>query len=146
MHLKSISYFALVLVIFACGEKHDHSDNEKTVYSIPDLELNNNALWKANTETTDGIFGMIGLMDSFSDKENVSAYNELAGSLNKEFNGIFKNCTMTGAAHDQLHNYLLPLKEIMEGLRSSELNICKASFADLEHHLGLYFEFFENEH
>lgn len=147
MHFKTLIITLAIATITACGSQdgHHHSETGQVneVYSIPDIELNHGSPWLANAETTDGIFSMIELMDSFSDKENVSAYNELALSLNKEFNDIFKNCTMTGAAHDQLHNYLLPLKEIMEGLRSSELKICEASFTDLEQHLRQYFEYFE---
>ncbi len=145
-------YLPILLLFISttgCGDGsdhgHDHYDTSETedVYRIPDLETDNGAPWTANPETTDGIFAMIKLMDAHTDKENATSYNELAEALNAEFNSIFRNCTMTGEAHDQLHNYLYPLKEIFEGLRSSELNICKASFADLEQHLGQYFEFFE---
>lgn len=150
MKVRSIFILSSILFLFSCGTEQpngtDDATKAETEYIIPNLELDNGALWQANVETTDGVFAMIELMDPFSDKEAVSAYNELAGSLNDEFNNIFKNCTMVGESHNQLHNYLLPLKEIIEGLRSSELNICKASFADLEQHLGQYFEFFENEH
>lgn len=150
MKTQTLLFLSSFLFLIACGTEQTSSNDEttkvETEYNIPNLELDNGAHWQANIETTDGIFTMIELMDSFSDKEAVPAYNELAESLTDEFNDIFKNCTMVGESHNQLHNYLLPLKEIIEGLRSSELNICRSSFADLERHLGQYFDFFENEH
>ena len=83
----------------ACGSTEDHHHSVTTQdaesYSIPDMELNGSALWKGNIETTDGIFAMIELIDEHSDKGNTISYNELAESLNDEFNEIFKNCTMT---------------------------------------------------
>ena len=147
MHFKLLMILLTMAALTACGsqDSHHHSETAQVeeVYSIPEMELNNGELWRANIETTDDIFAMIELMDAHSDKENTISYNELAEQLNEAFNGIFRNCTMTGAAHDQLHNYLYPLNEIMEGLRSADLNICKGAYSDLEQHLGLYFDFFE---
>ena len=58
---------------------------------------------------------------------------------------IFKMCTMTGSAHDQLHNFLVPMKAMFGGIESEDLATCKASFDALQKHLGVYEKYFVNE-
>lgn len=50
-----------------------------------------------------------------TDKGDVAG---LTGNLEKEFSGILEKCTMKGEAHEQLHNYLLPLKSKIEELKA----------------------------
>lgn len=116
---------------------------EQDNYKIEGLELNAGARWAANPETTQGIQNMQSLLADFSDTENVHAYNNLQVLLNEEFNGIFRNCTMTGPAHDQLHNFLVPIKGIFKDLTSSDLETCQAAFYDLQIHLKAYSDYFE---
>ena len=49
---------------------------------------------------------------------------KLYDSLQAEFKAIFAKCTMTGESHNQLHNYLLPVKEQLDKLKagSSDIN------------------------
>jgi len=82
-------------------------------------------------------------MASFSEKENVTAYASLKKELEAEFSNIFQKCTMKGEAHNQLHNYLKPMISIFEGLESSNLETCKASFKMMEDHLAGYANYFE---
>src|SRR5690606_38966631 len=73
--------------------------------------------WKANAETTEGIHKMIALTEE--NEQGRTSTTELRQSLDKEFNEILKKCTMTGEAHNQLHNYLLPLKTKYEELNEN---------------------------
>ena len=107
------------------------------------VNLDNGKRWIANRETTEGINAMIQLMKSFTDSENIDSYQVLADSLNSEFNTILKKCTMKGESHDQLHNYLFPMKEKFEKLSSNDLNESKNAFEDLKMHVSLYKEYFE---
>jgi len=66
-------------------------------------------------------------------------------NLIEEFNEIFKLCTMTGEAHNQLHNYLHPLKGLIDEVGSSDIETCRNSFDKLQKHLNEYSVYFVNE-
>ncbi len=116
-------------------EEHHNADNK--------LELNDGKRWLANSETTSSISNMIVLMDGFEAKEDPKAYKELSKKIQSEFDFIIKSCSMTGKAHDQLHNYIIPLISLIEELGSPNLKTCKAGFNNLKKHLGKYEKYFE---
>ncbi len=146
-----ILVFIAITLLISCGkqkeENHEHSQSEKTEEhqhkEENNLSLNSGELWIANMETTQGIDNMIALMSSFSDKESVEAYAKLKINLDKEFGSILKKCTMKGESHDQLHNFLVPMQEMFEGLASSDLKICKDSYDTLNDHLKEYPKYFK---
>lgn len=115
---------------------HDHSEHEG-------LQLNNGERWEANQETTAGVENMSKLLSSFTEKDNVQAYKKLTEDMNTEFSMIFEKCTMTGDAHVQLHNFLIPIKGQLETLESTNLEECKESFAALSEHLKEYKKYFK---
>jgi hypothetical protein len=119
---------------FYCGQSHN-SDHLQVI-------LDNGKKWSANPETTTGIKNMIALMDQFTETDRVSAYKELGDGLQNEFDEIFKNCTMKGEAHDQLHNYLLPMVKRMKMLKRGGIQECKESFLWLSKHLASYETYF----
>ena len=107
------------------------------------LELNDGQRWKANPETTQGVNNMIQLVNSFTATEDTVAYNTLTDSLESEFTFIFQKCTMKGEAHDQLHNFLFPMKSMFKRLSSGELKQSELAFDELEEHLKKYQNYFE---
>ena len=135
-YLKIISAVAVILLSFRCGgnnNKHLHQENSafdtlhlKQQESIASEEqeiagklvLNNSNKWQANTESTEGIQKMLTLSNEYLSKEN-SDSKALSGNLEKEFTTIIQKCSMTGEAHTQLHNYLLPLKNRIDKLRDN---------------------------
>lgn len=154
---------SLIIAVFiiSCGENskkkdtdenHKHTDSEEvTTHSEEQehyeakavLSLNEGSLWDANKETTSGINNMIILMDSFAGKEDIKLYNRLKGSLEQEFMSILTNCTMEGESHNQLHTYLVPMKDAFKGLASDDLTICKESFENLNKRLAEYKTYFK---
>lgn len=102
-----------ILLLAGCNnapqttEEHDHSGHEHQE-STTMVALNNGEKWEANPETTEGINNMLVLIEDF--EEENGDYDQLREDLQNEFKMIFQKCTMKGEAHDQLHNYLLPLK------------------------------------
>jgi hypothetical protein len=145
--------FAIIVLIItiSCGNKNDKKEEQSKTpptekqehESDAVLQLNNGNLWQANSETTDGINNMITLMNTFSEKETVSAYATLKQNLEKEFGTIITKCSMTGESHNQLHNFLIPMKSLFKGLESSELTTCKESYNTLNKHLLEYSTYFE---
>jgi len=147
----------LIIVIFtiallsSCGkqkeEKQTHVESEKATEHQHEkkssINLNNGELWIANIETTQGIDNMVELMHSFTDTESVEAYSNLKTSLEKEFGTILTECTMEGESHNQLHNFLVPMKNMFEGLDSSDLKTCKKNYEMLNKHLKGYPKYFK---
>ena len=108
------------------AHKHQHIDNIE-------VKLNSGERWEANTETTEGIENMQKLIAGFNLEQET--YEGLQVELQEEFRLIFKRCTMKGEAHNQLHNYLIPLKQKLEKVDESSLmeiqtylNTCKNYF------------------
>src|SRR5690606_14851113 len=117
--------FGLFMMGCTDNQSKVDADHKHTVADVPHLEteghkaglipltdevkLDNGEKWIANVETTEGIDNMLSIIEKEESKET-SDYVALKGSLDKEFNVVLEKCTMTGESHDQLHNYLLPLK------------------------------------
>ncbi len=138
--MKKLLIFSFTILLAACqptGENaHNHESHDHTEHTdeTPSVSLNNDELWKANPETNEGIQNMINLVADF-DQQN-GDYEALQTNLQSEFRDIFKKCTMTGEAHDQLHNYLLPLKGKIE-------KVSQENIKEILSYLHTYKNYFE---
>ena len=143
--LLKLVMIILLVVMVSCQKK----DSQIESIEIPAEELeddfhsqsvssNNGMLWNANAETTQGIKNMQDLLDNYSSETGNS--EKLISDLKEEFAMIFKKCTMTGEAHDQLHNYLIPLKTKIQNL-SAGITVEKAD--DIKKYLKDYFSYFQ---
>ncbi|AMC11455.1 hypothetical protein Lupro_09340 [Lutibacter profundi] len=155
--MKKIIKTTLVLLItittISCGNKSEkkeadskkieQTEEQQHSSSENSIQLNNGNPWMANIETTQGIANMKKLMDNFSKKENSEAYTQLKSSLEKEFGTIITACTMEGESHNQLHNYLVPMKDYFEGLASKDILKCKKTYNELNKHLAEYSTYFK---
>lgn len=101
------------------------------------VSLNNGQRWEANPETTAGIKALQQIISDSKPDESAAILKE---KLNAEFALIFKNCTMTGASHDQLHNYLLPLKWKINTIEETNKEALKKEIADYLQEYTLYFK------
>ena len=120
----------------------NHPDNESAGQSNA-VVLNNGVRWIANSETKEGIDTMKAMIKDFSDKSDLKDYHLLKLKLENEFTLILQKCTMTGEAHTQLHNYLLPMKEMFIKLNSTEIDICREALNKLKHHLSEFENYFQ---
>lgn len=137
--MKNISLMLLFTlpVLFACGDSHHHG--EATA-----VQLDNGKRWKANPETTSGIAAMQAIMAKYEGgASDENARKALRGELEAAFHDIFKQCTMKGEAHDQLHNYLLPMKGLFEKIESHTPGESEQAFGQLKKHLAEYRVYFE---
>ena len=145
----------IAAITISCGEttkkkQEEHNSEKKETMKTVDnhengseVQLNDGKLWLANYETTKGVLNMQKLLNTFSGGESLEAYATLKSDLEKEFGTIITECTMKGESHNQLHNFLVPLKELFNGLGSSDLATCKKSFETLNKHLTAYSTYFE---
>jgi hypothetical protein len=108
----------------------------------PEVELNKGAKWEANPETTKGIGVMQGLLGEFTPEPTVEDYRALHKKLSTSFQSILQQCTMTGEAHNQLHNYLLPLKSQIDKLGSENLAVCQKVMPEVKAYLMKYSHYF----
>lgn len=145
-----IALLATILVVSCNNEKNKKQEiavpvqtEEETHESEGVLKLNNGDLWMANAETTEGIQKMAQLISNFTDTENMGAYPELKTKLETEFGTIISKCTMTGESHDQLHNYLLPMKPLFKDLAAEDLATRKTGLEKLTKHLSEYSAYFK---
>ncbi len=152
MSIKSsycISLLLLALINTSCSnqEVHEHSPSEENteshVHTSGDILLNDGARWQANSETTEGVNNMINIIEEFRSRVGADGYSELADTLKHEFTTIFQKCTMKGEAHNQLHNFLLPIKKYMGELDSAHPEVSETNLKALEEHLKIYSEYFE---
>lgn len=146
---------ALVLLV-ACNnnseKETDHKDHDSTQISKEATEsiheheeaeskvqLDNGKKWKANPETITGIANMQSLVqDGISGKTPLTALHE---PLQLEFKTIFDKCTMTGESHNQLHNFLIPLKGDLEKVKAGNVNT--ESLKEIQEYLSTFKNYFE---
>lgn len=93
--------------------------------------------WIANPETTTGIANMSAIIQAF-DPANGNA-DTLKAALEEEFGLIFERCTMEGEAHNQLHNYLIPIHHALREFDGNEARDREA----MATHLATYTTFFQ---
>jgi hypothetical protein len=118
------------------GEHEAHSDEGETAGK---LVLDNGNKWQANAATTEGIQKMLTLVNEYLNKGDTDS-KKLGERLDKEFTTILQECTMTGEAHEQLHNFLLPLKAKIEKLEeTNSVEFVK----EIQGYLNGYTQYFE---
>jgi hypothetical protein len=128
-------------LIIGCSEEAKTPEgNETEVKELIEVaqEASSTTIWDANIETTIGFNNMIKIMDKFTGTDEVESYSQLVSDLKVEYNLIFKNCTMTGEAHDHLHDYIMPFSGYLKGLKSGDLETAQNSFKEMRAHLGDY--------
>lgn len=147
---KPITFLAVVTLLIGASSCNDaptaQQNQEQVSHDGTDnltLQLNDGKRWKANTATTEGINNLTLLVDKFAESDSAATYIQLKTELEAEFTSIFKQCTMTGPAHDQLHNYLFPLKRLFNRLKSLDSEERLTAVKDLKVYLKEYAVYFE---
>ena len=138
---KALLKYLLILLMlsnYSCNKQEENSSN----YQKNIISLNNGNPWKANPETTNGIENMKKKMASFNIDSNLNLYDNLVDDLTEEFLIILEKCTMKGESHDQLHNYLLPMKIMFKDLLNTNIKERQKTFYKLSSHLENYKYFF----
>lgn len=118
---------SLLLLLVACGapspRPHDEAGHthDSTAAAVHES-------WQANPETNESIHAMEVLVDGYPANELSGV--QLRDSLKERYAMIFERCTMTGPAHEALHDYLLPLNRMLRDLSDTptpvELDSLKA--------------------
>ena len=147
--LLPLLLLAMAALNSSCGEhSHDaaaHADQATTPAdstsatahdALPAVTLDNGQRWKANPETTTGIANMVTILSAYDPATGDPTV--LKETLEAEFGLIFERCTMEGEAHNQLHNYLLPIHHQLRDFAATE-----AQRIALGEHLAAYGNYFK---
>lgn len=137
--MKYILFFTLLTLPFlkACAGDQHHGKTEA-------VQLDNGKRWLANSETTAGIADMQAILAKYEGKTaDASSRKTMRAELETAFQDIFNQCTMQGSSHDQLHNYLLPMKALFEKIESETAGESEAAIGQLKHHLAEYQTYFQ---
>ena len=122
-------------------EMKDEQKNNKEAHeeTAGKVQLDNGKKWKANAETITGISNMASLVQNgIAGKMEAVKLND---SLQTEFKTIFDKCTMTGESHNQLHNFLIPLKGQLEKLKAG--NTDAVTLKEMQEYLLTFKNYFE---
>lgn len=112
---------------------HQHEEGQNTV------QLDSGKKWKANPETITGISNMqVLVQNGIAGKAALASLYE---PLQLEFKTIFDRCTMQGESHNQLHNFLMPLKEHLEKFKEGNIN--NESLKEMQEYLLTFKNYFE---
>lgn len=147
--LLPLLFLAIATLHSSCGEhSHDaagHSDHAAVAPdsppatdhdALPPVTLDNGQRWKANPETTTGIANMVDILGAYDPASGDPG--ALKAAMEEEFGLIFERCTMEGEAHNQLHNYLLPIHHQLRDFAATE-----EQRTALGEHLAAYGNYFE---
>lgn len=145
--MKKVSLLGLLLLSLAAC-KQNTKEPEKTeeviteaaaeaVHESKAVMLDNGKLWVANPETTEGIKNMQKII---AERKQEATGAVLKEALENEFQMIFEKCTMKGEAHNQLHNYLVPLKMKLNQLDGTNDD---AVISEIDAYLKEYSNYFQ---
>lgn len=130
--MKKLLLILLSISVFSCQE---HKNTEKS--TNPKQETVK--LWQANTATTAGINQMKKLLADFDFNQDNDACVALKNELVDSFNGILTGCTMEGEAHQHLHDYLVPMKGLLDEItHENSLAKNKELLHNYQEHLEKY--------
>ena len=142
---KLLTLTVALFVIVSCSEMTKEVKQEIEVTEVekpaaPEVQLNDGERWIANQATVEGIENLSVMVSRFDPSDQ--SYDSLQSNLRDEFGLIFKNCTMKGEAHEQLHNYLLPLMELFGKLTLGDR---EKTLAEIKVHLARFDTYFVAE-
>ncbi len=94
-------------------EEHQHNAEIQTI------ELNNGVKWKVDAHMMTHIRNMEKDANSYGMGEQKDSQS-LSEKLQSNIDLLTSNCTMNGQAHDELHKWLLPYIDLVNGLSKAK--------------------------
>ncbi len=139
-HLTGL--LAVTAMLFSCNPQPAGSEEENSQSnSAKAVQLKQGLRWEANPETSEGIYKMMEQVQQARTLPESSRCSILKDSLQNHFKYIVEKCTMTGEAHEELHNYIVPLRDLIGKLEDN--SHCQATIGEIERHLQTYNHYFQ---
>lgn len=141
MKAKTGLFLSSLLLILACQTEPTQEQSFPAIEVSEKLSLNEGEKWKANSETIEGIEAMLNTLNN----DEIQSASELKKELMKSMGYIFKQCNMKGEAHEQLHHYILPLRNYVDELDEKELTKTELESKKqrIKEHLVLFSTYFK---
>lgn len=145
-----IIYITIIASLFAgaCNNEnkeskndHAHPQDEHHESTGSELTLNDGKKWHADSLTVSHVHEMARIASQPISAELTMI--EMSRQLKAEFNEIFKDCSMTGPAHDQLHNFLLQVKPRLKAIKNADTEEASKAHAELQEVLASFDAYFE---
>ncbi|KAA3611172.1 MAG: hypothetical protein D8M58_14450 [Calditrichaeota bacterium] len=148
-----IIFILLTIFILACGNnKHSKVDSEQNnseihahqiADSISGMQLNDGQKWLMD-EHTRSSFKKMASTFSASDHSSIEGLQGVGVELRGQVNELLKGCTMDGAAHDQLHVFMMGYIPAVDSLSSSNnLELGQEQAIKVKEYLDAYSVYFE---
>ncbi len=107
------------------------------------LSLDGTKKWVMDEHTRD-VMAKTGQTLAQADTDSIEGLHQMARTLQKELDSLISGCTMDGAAHDELHVFLMAWIPKVDSLKKVEdVDEGKATVAHLEAMLVTYGQYFE---
>ncbi|WP_185236301.1 hypothetical protein [Teredinibacter franksiae] len=144
MYKSAILFFALSCTPMVYGENNpghaEHADEHKSAATHKNVTehihptLNHGAKWQMDHHTRK-------MFTSMSERVHTEGdLKDIGGKLNDDLQKLIEGCTMTGAAHDQLHIFLTPYIPAVAKLAEQGT---KEAFQEVKRALDDYQSYFE---
>ncbi|MBL7960700.1 hypothetical protein JNL27_10730 [bacterium] len=144
--MKTLLTFIIVCCFVSLGScKHNHNETESSHKTEP-VQLDQGKKWKADQQTNEGVAKLQSLVTVFktqTPRPGLEDYRRLNSQLQTELDLVFKKCTMTGNAHQQLHNFLVSIIKDLNTLKEDDLKASEHAFHTMEKNLFSYTNYFE---
>lgn len=120
------------------SEKHEEHEEKSGV-----LKLNNGTKWKIDSVTAVNV-GLLKTIVSDAKTNKPANYTETTAKLQDGLNKLIKECKMSGADHDALHQWLEPMIEKTKELKNAgSADSAKTILTGIEQQLNLFDQYFE---
>lgn len=107
------------------------------------LTLNGSEKWRMDDHTR-AAMGEIRATLAAPDPTNTVEGRAIGATLQAQLDGLISGCTMEGAAHDELHVFLMAFLPGVSGLKTTPDDAAAAAqLATLRHQVHTYDQFFE---
>jgi len=138
----------ILFVILSCSEPKKTGKELKIpeiVKSQKDgIHAEGNTLWPVNKATQIGVNKMNDIINSFSICSNPKDFDVLSKTLEDEMITLFSKCDMKGKAHDELHNFLLPIHADIEKLKIGDVTERTEILKSIKYRLHLFPLYFKS--
>ncbi len=149
--MKKIFYLVISFnLLMACNQNKNQEVNNDTVsheeVHTTELSLNNGAKWNADTATNQRVTDLRTIADNFKilPAPAQNEYTILGNDLNNVLQKMIQECTMTGADHEALHQWLEPvLKETNELKNTTDTTIARKNFDTIDKQIDAYHTYFK---
>lgn len=138
--MKKILRYGVLIGAIALAACNGSSSDAHTAPSTS-LQLNDGQKWKMDAPMLAFIRQMEQQVQQYKSTQQTD-YKQLAQSLQGLIDQLTANCTMKGAAHDELHKWLLPFIETVDKLAAANPDAASSVVAEIEASFATFNQYF----